>query len=348
MLTEVQSNAVEAIGDFLDRHGDVFRLGGLAGTGKTTVLAEIIRNNDDCMACSFTGRAASVLRSKGVEAETIHRTIYRYDKLSRTFVLKRKRELSGRWFAVDEASMIPADLWDDMTSFGLPIVLVGDHGQLEPVGKDVYLLKTLDFELTGIHRQESGNTIIEFAHHVRSGGQIRRGTKGNVTISDRSAFRAAIGSVDHFLCGFNRTRVETNRLCRKHRGVDPENPVEGDRVIILTNSSEYGVSNGMIVTVLGISNYFMECVDESGEELILPISRQFFDSEKGPDYFEQRQLRDDGLIAADYGYCTSVHKFQGSESKSVAVMDEQCKLWSPERWRYTAITRASENLLYCI
>jgi hypothetical protein len=35
---------------------------------------------------------------------------------------------------------------------------------------------------------------------------------------------------------------------------------------------------------------------------------------------------------------------QGSEFDKVLVIDEQCDLWEPARWRYTAVTRAAEQL----
>jgi exodeoxyribonuclease V alpha subunit len=49
-------------------------------------------------------------------------------------------------------------------------------------------------------------------------------------------------------------------------------------------------------------------------------------------------------------YAISVHKSQGSEWEKVLVWDEYLppKIWDMKRWRYTAITRASQQLTYCL
>ncbi|MCB1508360.1 MAG: AAA family ATPase, partial [Hyphomicrobiaceae bacterium] len=57
----------------------VFRLFGYAGTGKTTLARSIAEAIDGTVQfAAFTGKAASVLRSKGCDnARTIHSLIYR-------------------------------------------------------------------------------------------------------------------------------------------------------------------------------------------------------------------------------------------------------------------------------
>lgn len=54
----------------------IFRLFGYAGTGKTTIAVEIYRACN-ALACAFTGKAASVMASKGLtNARTVHSLIY--------------------------------------------------------------------------------------------------------------------------------------------------------------------------------------------------------------------------------------------------------------------------------
>jgi hypothetical protein len=112
-------------------------LGGYAGTGKTTVLLALADALPDFAVVAFTGRAASVLRQRGVDwAATIHSTIYRptvLDDGSVRFRLKPRGDVNCRGFLVDEASMVGSQLQRDLASFGLPIVYFGDHGQLPPV-----------------------------------------------------------------------------------------------------------------------------------------------------------------------------------------------------------------------
>lgn len=74
-----QEQALKAVKEFLtDPSRQVFRLDGLAGTGKTTLALEI-RNmvNGTVNFAAYTGKAASVLQSKGCTgASTIHKLIY--------------------------------------------------------------------------------------------------------------------------------------------------------------------------------------------------------------------------------------------------------------------------------
>jgi exodeoxyribonuclease-5 len=49
----------------------------------------------------------------------------------------------------------------------------------------------------------------------------------------------------------------------------------------------------------------------------------------------------------DFSYANSVHKTQGSEfNKVIVIREEAPKLWEQKRWDYTAITRASEELVF--
>src|SRR5476651_1962552 len=54
-----------------------FTLGGLAGTGKSTIVSYLARCLPGAVVACPTGKAAHVLQSKGVDAGTIHSLIYR-------------------------------------------------------------------------------------------------------------------------------------------------------------------------------------------------------------------------------------------------------------------------------
>ena len=75
-LSNDQQYALNGILDYIQSpHKRTVRLSGAAGTGKTTILAEIARR---CNAAVITptNRAADVLRRKGIPASTIHSQIY--------------------------------------------------------------------------------------------------------------------------------------------------------------------------------------------------------------------------------------------------------------------------------
>lgn len=82
-LSSQQDAAMGAVLDwFTLRQRPVFRLFGYAGSGKTSIartLADAIaeRTGKQVLFAAYTGKAASVLRSKGCQATTIHGLIYK-------------------------------------------------------------------------------------------------------------------------------------------------------------------------------------------------------------------------------------------------------------------------------
>ena len=131
------------------------------------------------------------------------------------------------------------------------------------------------------------------------------------------------------------------------RGFESEFPEKGDRLVCLRNNHDLGLLNGAIWTVLekphfddGYVHIFME--DEEG-------LTQYVRCHKDP--FLGEDISPWAVTDAesfDYGYALTVHKAQGSEWKKVIIFDESHGIRNPmERrcWKYTAITRASEEVL---
>lgn len=120
----------------------------------------------------------------------------------------------------------------------------------------------------------------------------------------------------------------------------------GERLICLQNDPDLGVYNGMLATVTeihGTSNDLIVAAlqDEMGEEFPrMPILRRQLGKEKKEEWVPR------GIGQFDYGYCITCHKSQGSSWPRVAVLDQVAPIWTPERWRYTAATRASQELHY--
>ena len=124
-------------------------LGGYAGTGKTTLIAvlrrELAKLEDNLKVgfASYTGKASRVLRSKLQQQQvilpkdtvgTIHSLIY-------SPIVNEKEEITG-WMTknkidrnliiIDEASMVDGMIWQHLLKYKVPIIVVGDHGQLPP------------------------------------------------------------------------------------------------------------------------------------------------------------------------------------------------------------------------
>lgn len=160
-FTPLQRRAAESLSRFCTSQAarPAFILRGYAGTGKTSLVAALVRALDGagipvCLLAP-TGRAAKVFsRFAGKGAATIHRAIYR----QRTFLGEGTafdlgfNKLRGAVFIVDEASMLSVGvepsspfgsghLLDDLMQFvyegeGCRLLLVGDRAQLPPVGEE--------------------------------------------------------------------------------------------------------------------------------------------------------------------------------------------------------------------
>ena len=158
--TKEQEKAIFMLSDFLlSRERDaVFLLKGYAGTGKTSLLAALVRTmqmlQQRVMLLAPTGRAAKVLSTyAGAPAYTIHRKIYRQKSITDMDVFQNDINMQqDTLFIVDEASMIANDahdhtvfgtgrLLDDLMHYvysceGCRLILVGDTAQLPPVGDE--------------------------------------------------------------------------------------------------------------------------------------------------------------------------------------------------------------------
>lgn len=269
-----------------------------------------------------------------------------------------------RFIVVDEASMVGEGIYDDLRSYGVPIVWVGDHGQLPPVKGGLNIMaRKLDAELTTNWRQLGGSPIIDLALAVRHDGFIpiqSRGQDGETVRKILGRYygpevrsflptdRAAWDDQTLVLAARNATRVGMNSRIRGTLGFNPERPEVGDRVICLRNNREKGIANGSTGTVQAIEyakgggKFYNAVISLDGEEVSYEgrISREQFGEEK------PLEERDYDLF--DYGYAMTVHKAQGSEAQRVVLLEERIRYWDPntwKRWLYTGVTRASRELL---
>ena len=210
-LSTEQQNAHDAVLAWMaaGAPGNVFRLFGYAGAGKTTIARTIAGSIAGYVIfAAFTGKAALVLNSKGCYgARTIHSLIYiprskcadNLTDIREAMELERdedrQRELMEEFklesenlkrpafninldsdlrkaslLILDEVSMVDTIIGTDLESFGIPILALGDPAQLPPVrGSGYYTNQDPDILLTEIHRQAEGSNILNFATEVRNG-----------------------------------------------------------------------------------------------------------------------------------------------------------------------------------
>lgn len=384
-LSPDQKKAEEALLAFWKARGRLLTMGGYAGTGKTTTVAHAIRSFGAATGdkdrpsigfCAFTGKAASVLRGKLITADalgptdycgTIHALIYSPIINARGlvcgFTLKPKCDVLVDMFVVDEASMLDENLFRDLQSYGLPILAVGDHGQLPPVMGKFNLMQNPEIRLEKIHRQAEDNPIIRVSRMAREEGRIPVGEFGpgvRKVAGHHVLFEMKDLHQSLVLCGRNRTRVFWNKKIRFQAGRSAKDlagatpaPISGDRVICLKNNRQAGIWNGMTGNVnscepVGKHWYLLNVtLDGQDYRYFGRVFKHQFNVEQTIRDFEGCEPKDMGDLW-DFGYCLTVHKAQGSESDDVVVIEERMGMQTDDDWRrwlYTAVTRAKQNLL---
>ncbi len=362
--------------------GSHITVGGYAGTGKTTIAASLrnVLNADTpkrtvAFAC-FTGKASQVLKRKLFEQQavykddtigTLHSLIYkpRLDKHGRIKGWRRVSAIEADLIIIDEASMVTREMWQDIRSYGIPIIAIGDHGQLPPIGDEHSLMEKPDLRLETIHRHAQDNPILRVATLARTTGiipyeqfsttvlKVPRKTDAARQVVDRM-FHAAV-SDGLILCGRNATRVRINQKIRSMMGFTSDVPQVGERVICLKNNymtDGEPIYNGMVGILKKIAphkdHWYEADIAFSDEHRFYTgtISRHQFHKERYVEDVPGIHYKEIG-DRFDFGYALTVHKSQGSQADRVLLFEEHAPYWEGQlwnRWLYTAVTRAVREL----
>jgi ATP-dependent exoDNAse (exonuclease V) alpha subunit len=355
-------------------------LGGYAGTGKTTLIAilrkilyERARKKLKVAFCSYTGRAAQVLKNKLEEVgslyphdtvSTIHGLIYSPIENANQEIVgwELKDDVDANLVIADEASMIDRQIWNDLLYFRIPIIAVGDHGQLPPIRGKFNLMEKPQITLEEIHRQAKDNPIIHVSSYARTTGDIPSEQFGDKIVKYSAGDMDTPSIVEELLanysedtiilCGYNSTRNKINQHIRNQLGFELPVPQSGDRVICLRNNHEERIYNGMLGTIVSIypideTWYDAEInMDDLYKNYHGTIYGPQFGAPEGINFTENRKLIGNADLF-DFGYALTVHKAQGSQARKVILFEERFKQMDDEMWRrwlYTGVTRAEEEL----
>lgn len=262
---------------------------------------------------------------------------------------------------VDEASMVSESIWHDLTKHGVPVLAVGDHGQLPPIKSDFNLMADPQLKLEKILRQAEGNPIIKMATMARLDGRIPISDFGQNCLKVPPFKRSSVipklrpQNGDLALCAMNRTRVDLNDQLRNQllgvpRGAMPQ---DGDIVICLRNNYEAGVFNGMrgrmrqYTPPSSDDPYAIFRTPSAVADIDLLDEDYSYRGEIAAEQFRQQKPLTDvprSLGLWDFGYAMTVHKAQGSQAERVLIIEERLPQTDHRRWLYTAVTRASRAL----
>ena len=293
--TPDQSGLIARLSDFTgkffspDHRDDTLIIKGYAGTGKTSMLAALVKILPKIGLKSVllapTGRAAKVLANySGHQAFTIHKKIYRQKSATANglgnFALDKNKH-QRTVFIVDEASMIANNssenfifgsgrLLDDLFEYVYSgemckLILVGDTVQLPPVGLDVSPaldtkvisemgFSVSEFELKQVVRQSGDSGILHNATLLRHFLADNQQGYPHLTVDGFADVRRISGGqlIEEIENCYDEFGVgNTMVLCRSNKRANRYN--EGIRRTILWRDEE--ISKGDLLMVVK-NNYF--------------------------------------------------------------------------------------------
>jgi exodeoxyribonuclease-5 len=283
---------------------------------------------------------------------------------------------------VDEASMVDDSMLSDLREFGVPILAVGDHGQLPPVRGTGSLMMNPNLRLERIHRQAEGNPIIALSKVVRETGRLPETMPenehvwfGQLRFVEQFIERCYSGaSAERLLelgmaCYTNKRRVGLNAAVRRARGTAGGPPREGEHVVCLRNMKGEGgrmpVANGMRGVLQSDAVLKKTSFDDADEPQQISCSIAFPEDEirahvytllsaqfgrektfQGVDELKEetgfRSFQSAGCLF-DFGYGMTVHKMQGSSVSDLVVCVERPGPVDDESWRRWLYTAVTRS-----
>lgn len=260
---------------------------------------------------------------------------------------------NARMLVIEEASMVGSRIGRDVCSIGIPLLIIGDPGQLPPVKDTAYFMEDPDIVLTEIHRQAADSGILRLATEVRQSGRytigdygpdcrvVLHGTRGG----DNARNTQLVMAADQMIVGKHTSRRLANFTLRKAKGRVGTYPLEGDKLICTSNNNDLDLMNGSqwVCRVPGrerlqvLANMELESLDEPDEtSLTVDAHACIFRGDDVP----ATKRRDAEHF--DFGEAITGHKSQGSQWDKVYALDESSSFG--KEWLYTVVTRAAKDL----
>lgn len=364
------------------RTKQVFEISGAAGTGKTTIVRELIDrlglDTEQVLFMAYIGKATLALARTGLNAKTIHSSICTVEfepkldfdgdplvnskgTLIMTPRFVRKERLDGdiRLIVVDEAAMVPENLAKWILDYHIPVIALGDLNQLPPVMGNTFFLKDPDVILTEIMRQSDESPIPWLAKSILEGKSLQRGTIGNsIAIIPKGMLNNRVyQAADIVICGKNITRDSINNYFRRNiLNITSEDPIVGEKLICRQNNWNVSI-NDNIYLINGLVGYVTDISleDSTRKRLSIDFRPEFLN-----DSFERisldreylhldadaRKVHFTKLNKFEFGYAITCHLAQGSQYNKVIVVNEPFGDAKFRRqWLYTAVTRAIDKLV---
>lgn len=359
---------------YKDLPSPYFSFSGPAGSGKTFVIKGLINelklHKNEVACAAYVGKAVLVLQRHNLMASTIHSLIYtpvveRYEKpngkigYNFKFILKDKLDERIKLIVIDEATMVNDDMADDILSFGIPTIFVGDKNQLPPIFGESRIMNNPDYTLTQLMRQAEDDPIVMLAHQALHGIPIFQGNYGTSRVIDKHPVDySLLKNYDIILCATNATRDKMNFAIRDEiLGYPSIIPRLGEKIICRKNNWDRSIGKGIYLTN-GLIGFIDDIYEEGFTNSCMYIDfRPDFMNEAFENisldleflqmsYEQKRHIGMGGRNNRfEFGYCITTHLSQGSEFDDVLFIDEGfCDEELSRKLRYTAITRAKRSI----
>ena len=364
---------------FLSMYSPIAIITGGPGTGKTTITSILAQHFKDagieCEFCAPTGRAAKRLsEASGVKASTIHRLLgmnapSEDDDEEVYFARDKSNPLEARVVVADEASMIDIFLFKallDALRPGASLILVGDPEQLPSVGAGNLLSDLLScpaipcVRLKYVFRQDEESSIASNAVRILRGEYPVAGEDFEIiqTATDEEALpiieQLSLLNKNEDFAILSPTR--RNLLGTEHLNVLLQTKHnEGTEEECLNIRQDLKLYPGDSVMQIR-NNYSIEFYDPGSGELRNGVFNGEMGRFKGFDVLTGKYdiiFDDDRRIGyikkymadVELAYALSVHKSQGCEFDSVAVvLGKMNYRLSNKKLLYTAVTRGRNKV----
>lgn len=350
-------------------------------------IQEIGMDINDVAFVAFMGKAAMQMGRSGLPAQTLHSLIYSCEKVCKRddngniildqkgkpilhvdFKLKKSLPSNIKLIVLDEGSMVNTKMAEDLLSFGIPVIVLGDLNQLPPVFGKSYFLNNPNYNLTQVMRQKEDDPIVYLAHRVLNHESLNPGLYGkSAVVPKESLDYFSLTEADIVLTCTNSLRANINNFFREKllKISRLDLPQVGEKVICRKNNWNKNLDN--IIYLTNGTAGTLEYVDKesfNGRDIKVDFKPDFtkkkFKNLKldykylyqgKPKDYDDRMPFSRGREWFEFAYAITVHLSQGSQYENVVFLREDKYGWDNETYKklqYTAITRAMDKITIVI
>lgn len=358
---------------------------GKPGTGKTTVLKELVRtikqvnSHSKIALCAYTGKAANrMAQATGQEAQTIHHLL----RMNVGQVKMPKKINTLDYVIIDEVSMLTLDIFHKLIMSLSPettILMLGDPNQLPSIGCGMILDDCVNSQrvpvvrLTQVYRQTGDSGILNLADCIRGNGSDDIDDINDVddiedingiedVLSDSEDLSLIEADDSDYL---SQTKQAVKNLISK--GVSTKDV----QILTATNEERKALNQELRPIfnpqsnanptapfwvgdrVIQLKTDYVTKMSNGEIGVIVAVTNRIVSVEFPSLKFGKSIKKVDYVLAVPeedrsiaLAYAITVHKSQGSEFPVVILqLGTKASSWAPKNLLYTAATRAKNELI---